>query len=62
MGKGPVWERFGRKEGLEKCEGIFMASVKDCGRDAGVKRETRPGGLEDAEKACKKQVVDSSFG
>lgn len=47
----PLWERFGRKDGLEKCEGIFMASVKGFGREAGVKRETRPGGLEDTEKA-----------
>lgn len=49
----PLWERFGRKEGVEKCEGIFMASVRAFGRNAGLKRETRPRGLEDTEKACK---------
>lgn len=38
----PLWEGFGRKEALEYCEGIFMASVKGFGRGAGVKRETRP--------------------
>lgn len=45
---GEIWEE--RRTG-EVCEGIFMASVKGFGREAGVKRETRPGGLEDTEKA-----------
>lgn len=45
-----LWERDGRKEGLENCEGIFMASVKGFGRDAGVNRETRPGCSENIEK------------
>lgn len=55
----PLWERFGRNEGLEKREGIFMAPIKGFGRGAGVKRETRPGGLEDTE--CKKQVMGLLF-
>lgn len=33
-----LWERFGRKEVLEKCKGIFMASVRGFDRNAGLKR------------------------
>lgn len=55
----PLWERFERNEGLEKCEGVFMAPIKGFGRDAGAKRETRPGGLEDTE--CKKEVMGLLF-
>lgn len=46
---------------MEKCQGIFMASVRGFGRNAGLKRETRPGGLEHTEKACKNQVMGSLF-
>lgn len=57
----PLWEQFGRKEVVEKCEGIFMASVRGFDRNADLKRETRPGDLEDTEKACKNEVMGPLF-
>lgn len=43
---------------MEEYEGSFMASVRGFDRNAGLKKETRPGELEDTEKACKNQVME----